>query len=66
MRRPVAVDHEPRVALRDQMRAEQVGELRGDAGDADVPGDVPDELAFGQAEIAERGGNQPAVVVAGE
>lgn len=46
--------------------SELVRHIAWDIGIAGVPGDVPDELAFGQAEIAERGGNQPAVVVAGE
>ena len=38
----------------------------GDAGNADVPADVPAQFALGQAEIAERGWQQPAVMIAGE
>ena len=66
MRRPVAVDHEPRVALHDQMRVEILRHPLGDAGDADVPADVPLQLALRQAEIAERLRNQAAVMIAGE
>ena len=66
MRRPVAVDHQPRIALRDQMGVELLRQLLGDAGNADIPRDVPRQLCLGQAEIAEDGRNQPAVMVAGE
>lgn len=38
----------------------------GDAGDADVPGDVPRQLALGDAEIAERARQDPPVVIRGE
>ena len=53
----VAVDHEPRIALRDQMRAQMIRQLLGDAGNADVPGDVAGQFSFGHAEITERAGN---------
>src|ERR1700744_5585693 len=65
-RRAVAVDDEPRIALRDQMRAEHGREPLGDPGDADVPGDVPYELALGPAEIAEPFGDQAAIMIAGK
>ena len=66
MGRAVAVDHEPRVALHDQMRVELFRQLFRDAGNADVPGDVPRQLALGQSEIAQHARNQPAVVIASE
>ena len=66
MRRAVAVDHQPRIALRDQMRVEMLRQRLGDAGNADIPGDMPRQFALGQAEIAEHARNQPAVMVAGE
>ena len=66
MRRTVAVDHEPRIALHDQMRVEMLRQHLGDAGNADVPGDVPRQFALGQAEIAEHARDQPAVMVAGQ
>src|ERR1700710_23779 len=62
----VAVDHEPRVELHDQMRVELVRQLFRDAGDADVPGDVTYQLALGQTEIAEPARNQSAVMITGE
>jgi hypothetical protein len=48
------------------MRVHLVRELFGDAGNADVPGDVAGELALGHAEIAERTRNDSPVVIAGE
>ena len=45
------------------MRVEMIRELLRDAGNADVPGDVARQLAFGQAEIAERLRQQPAVMI---
>ncbi len=66
MRRAVAVDHEPRITLRDQMRAEMVRQLLGDAGDPDIPGDVAPKLALGQPELAKCAGNQPSVMVTGD
>jgi hypothetical protein len=41
------------------MRVELLGQHLGDAGNADVPGDVADQFALRQAEIAERARNQP-------
>jgi len=64
--RPVAVDHEARIALRDQMCAERVGHRFGHAGDADVVSDVARAFAFVDAEVAQRARNHPAVVIAGE
>src|SRR5262249_22777594 len=61
--RAVAVDHEPRIALRDQMCIEMIRELLRDAGDADVPADVPRKFALAHAEIAELLRQQPAVMV---
>ena len=52
-RRTIAVDHQPRVALRDQMRVEMFRERVGDAGNADIPGDVPRQFAQPEPEIAE-------------
>ena len=66
MRRAVAVDDEPRVALHDQMGVEMFRQRLRDAGNADVPGDVPHQFALGQAEIAEHARDQPAVMVAGQ
>src|SRR5436305_10517896 len=51
--RTVAVDHQPRIALRDQMRIELFGERVRYAGNADIPGDVPRQLAFRQTEMPE-------------
>ena len=62
-RRTVAVDHQPRIALRDQVGVEVFRQRVGDAGDADIPGDMPLEFAGRQAEIAKRAGNDAAVMV---
>ncbi len=48
------------------MRVQMLRQRFGDTGDADIPGDVPLELAGRQAEIAEGLREQPAVVVAGQ
>ena len=64
--RPVTVDHEPRIALRDQTRAERVRHRFGDAGDADVVGDVAAAFVLVDAEIAQRARNPATVVIAGE
>ena len=45
---------------------EVIGQPLGNAGNADVPGDVAFELARGHTEIAERVRNDPAVVITGE
>ena len=50
MRRAVAVDHQPRIALRDQMRVELFRQRLRDAGNADVPGDVPRQFLRCEAE----------------
>src|SRR6202035_4950575 len=63
LRRAVAVDQQPRIALRDQMRAEMSGQRLRDAGDADVPGDVTRQLAFRQAEIAEPARDRLAIMI---
>ena len=48
------------------MRAQMVRKRLGDAGDSDIPGDVPGEIAPGYSEIAEATRNQPAVMIAGQ
>ena len=48
------------------MRIEMFRQRLRDAGNADVPGDVPRQFALRQAEIAELARNQSAVMVAGE
>ncbi len=62
----IAVDYQPRVALRDQVRIELPRQRLRDAGDADIPGDMANQLALRQPEIAKLLWNQPAVMVAGE
>src|SRR6202048_1100341 len=52
-RRAIAVDHQPRVTLRDQMRVQMFRQRIRDAGNAGIPGDMPRQLACRQAEIAE-------------
>ena len=64
--RTVAVDHQPRIALRDQMRVQMLRQRVGDAGNADIPGDMPRQLARRQPEIAEHARDQPAVMIAGQ
>ena len=64
--RPVAVDHEPRIALRDQRRLEGRGEAAGDRLDPDVVGDVALEVLGCQAEVAERARHPAPGVIAGE
>ena len=64
--RPVAVDHEARIALRDQMHVHFTGKPGRDLGNADVPCDVPLQFAGMDAEIAERAGDQAAIMIAGE
>jgi hypothetical protein len=63
---PVAVDHQPRIALRDQVSVELFRQRIGHAGDADIPGDVPGELGFRQPEVAEPARQHPAVMIAGQ
>ena len=64
--RPVAVDHEPRIALRDQRRLERRGQPAGDRLDPDVVGDVALEVLGCQAEVAERARHPAPGVIAGE
>jgi hypothetical protein len=66
LRRPVAVDHEPRVALRNEMRAERLRQRLCDAGDPDVEGDVAREFFFRQPEMPKHPRDQPAIMIAGE
>ena len=48
------------------MRAQMLRQPLGDTGNADVPADMPRQLALGQPEVAEHAGNESAIVVAGE
>lgn len=48
------------------MCIQQLGEPLGDAGDADVPGDVPRHLACRDAEVAERTRQHPTVMIRDE
>jgi hypothetical protein len=48
------------------MDAHLLREQRSDAGDTDIPGNMPLHLTGGHAEIAERARHQPAVMIAGE
>ena len=64
--RPVAVDDEPRIRLRDHRRIENRGEVRSDTARADVPGDVPCELGVVKTERSERTRNSPAGMVANQ
>jgi hypothetical protein len=48
------------------MRIEMIRQRVGDAGNADVPGDVAGELALAHAEIAECLRQQPAVMIRGQ
>src|SRR3569623_3418215 len=66
LERPVAVDHEARISLCDEMCAGRFGQPPRDAGDADVPCDVPLQIALCAAETAEAFRNAAAVVIAGE
>ena len=61
---PVAVDHQPRIGLQDRVRVEFVGHEAHHRLDPDVPGDVPAQFAFRDAEIAERSGDAPPGMVA--
>lgn len=45
------------------MRIQHLRQPLGNAGDADVPGDVPRQFALGDAEIAERTRQDVAVMV---
>ncbi len=45
------------------MRIEMIRQRFRDAGNADVPGDVPYQFALGQAESAELFRQQPAVMI---
>ena len=53
-RATVAVDDEPRVGLQYRRCVERLGQALGDAGDADIPGDMAAALMLGQAEICAR------------
>ena len=66
LRRTIAVDHQPRITLRDQMRVELFRQRIRNPGNADIPGDVPLELAPRQPEIAKRTRDGPAVMVTGQ
>ena len=59
----VAVDDETRIRLPDEESVEPVGEEARCALDADVPGDVPDELALRHAESAEAARDDAAGVI---
>ena len=49
----VAIDDEPRISLQHGRGIKRLGETLGDAGNADIPGDVPREFAVWEAERAE-------------
>ena len=66
MGRAVAVDHQSRIGLQHRRRIEQPRQRLGDAGNADVPGDVAFKLARGDAERAERARDQPPGMVGGQ
>src|ERR1700733_12214511 len=59
-RRPVAVDHQPRIILLDQHSAERVSQCPADAGDADVPGDMALPFQRSNAEPAETAWDRPS------
>ena len=48
------------------MRVEMSGQRLGDAGNADIPGDVPHPFGGRHPEIAQHARDQPAVMVASE
>jgi hypothetical protein len=60
----IAVDHQPRVARRDQRRIEDVRQLERSVEPADVPADMARQLLFGDAEIAQRLRHRLARVIA--
>ncbi len=51
--RSIDVDDEPRVGLEDEHGVEPLGECAAQARDADVPGDVPGQLALRYAQVAQ-------------
>ena len=63
MRRAIAVDHQPRVALRDQVGVQMFRQRIGEPGDTDVPADVTRKLGFCNPEIAQHARNGPAVMI---
>ena len=63
IQRAIAVDHEPRIGLRDQMRIKVHSQRARHAGNADVPGDMPRQFALGQTEIAELARDSPAEMI---
>jgi len=52
--RPVAVDHQSRIVLPDQRRAECIGEMACEPGNADIAADMALPFGRGNAEPAER------------
>ncbi len=57
---PVAIDDEPRIGLQNRGGVERVGQLFGHPGDADIPGDVAQELAPRQAKSLPAGAGSRA------
>jgi len=62
----VAVDDEAGIGLQDGGGVEVAGEAFGDAGDADVPGDVALAFGFRHAEVVQGFRNCLAGVIGGE
>ena len=64
--RSIAVDHQPRITLRDQLRVEMLRQGVGDAGNTGVPGDMACQFVGRQPEIAEDARDQAAVMIRGQ
>ena len=64
--RPVAVDHQTRIRLHDEAGIQPVGQVAADAGNADIPGDVPRAVGLAKSEIVQPARNAPPGMVANE
>eukprot|EP01035_Chromulina_nebulosa_P005028 gene5028-6821_t len=64
VRTAVAVDHQPRIALRDEGGVQGLGQALAQPKDADVPGDVPAQVRLRESEVSQNSGNDASCVIA--
>ena len=66
IRRSVAVDDQPRIALQHRGRVKHIGKCLGHRCDADVPGDVAGKFDFVEAQFTKRARDQAAGMIGGQ
>ena len=60
---PIAIDHQPRIVLRDQRRIERLGHAARQPERSDIPGDVPVQFGRRQSQISKAPRNPRAGMI---